>query len=853
MNMQTFRLIPVWKPLAGPQRPALPRCAERILTIGASAPDLRLLKEQFPAAVALSVSGAASVAEIAATFAAQSPFDHLVWIAPFEDISDLASDALIAAQQRGVLSGFKLIQALLQSDFGTRPLALTAVTRQTQAVHSGDRIFPAHASVHGLMGSVAKEYPQWRVRVVDIEHDGACPFESLLRTPADPSGDVWAHRHGIWYRRELLPYEPADSEPPPYREDGVYVLIGGAGGLGEVWTEHLIRARRARVIWIGRRELNAEIQSKLTRLQALGPAPEYIRADACSRDELEAARAEILRRHGRIDGIVHAAIVLRDTNLPRMTQQRFEAALRAKVDVSVRMLQVFGAEPLDFVLFFSSLMSFGKAAGQSNYAAGCAFKDAYAQALSRKLPGLVKTLNWGFWGSVGVVASQAYRTRMASFGLGSIEPDEGMAALDALCGGPMQQMAYLKATWVSARQALRVSATECLTHFNSRKPQPALRPGAGDSALPPAAAKALGAAQRREVDHLLITMLHERLKSLGLSSARHRTVTPQYERWLEESLRLVREHESARSASGGESNPWLTPGEMRETRERYSRDREENPALAAQLDLVERMLQNLEDILSGRRWAVEVLFPRGSIGGMSQVYHRSPIVDYFNDALGAALLAYVDELTRGTSDAGLRILEIGAGTGTSTAPLLGRLAPLRAHVHEYLYTDISQTFLRHGAQQYSEQAPFLKFALFDVERPPAEQSLQLGQYDIVVAANVLHATKDIRGTLRHTKALLRQNGVLLMNELVANSLIAHLTFGLTPGWWLAEDAELRLRGGPGLTIDSWRRVLGEEGFGAVEFPAAQGAAAGMQIITALSDGLVRRASRADASTGQQVA
>jgi hypothetical protein len=43
-----------------------------------------------------------------------------------------------------------------------------------------------------------------------------------------------------------------------------------------------------------------------------------------------------------------------------MEEERFNAALSAKVDVCVRLAQVFGEEPLDFVMFFSSTQSFSK-------------------------------------------------------------------------------------------------------------------------------------------------------------------------------------------------------------------------------------------------------------------------------------------------------------------------------------------------------------------------------------------------------------------------------------------------------------------------------------------------------------
>src|SRR5262249_7725757 len=154
------------------------------------------------------------------------------------------------------------------------------------------------------------------------------------------------------------------------------------------------------------------------RLAQFGPRPVYISADATDRTALQSAADEIKRHHPQIQGLVHAAIVLRDQSLAKMDEEVFKAGLSAKVDVSVRMAQVFGGEPLDFVLFFSSIASFGKAPGQSNYSAGCTFKDAFAQRLAADWRCTVKVINWGYWGSVGVTASDAYRQRMAQQGIG---------------------------------------------------------------------------------------------------------------------------------------------------------------------------------------------------------------------------------------------------------------------------------------------------------------------------------------------------------------------------------------------------------------------------------------------------
>jgi polyketide synthase PksN len=304
-----------------------------------------------------------------------------------------------------------------------------------------------------LIGSLAKEYASWKVRMIDVDGPEDWPCARLLRVPPDERGDVWCHRDGEWYRQALLPCESPEAGGATYRQGGVYVLIGGAGGLGEVFTEHLIRRYGAHVIWLGRRAEDDGIKEKRQRLGRLGPTPEYVQADATDRQMLEQAYGEIKQRHGSIHGVVHAAIVLLDRSLLAMDEARFKSSLAAKVDSCVRVAQVFGREKLDLVLFFSSLQSMAKAPGQSNYAAGCTFEDAFAHELRLVWSCDVKVMNWGYWGTIGVVASEAYRQRMAQAGVGSIDAGEGMRALDALVGGPFDQLAFSKGIGPLSRES----------------------------------------------------------------------------------------------------------------------------------------------------------------------------------------------------------------------------------------------------------------------------------------------------------------------------------------------------------------------------------------------------------------
>ncbi|MFD7715249.1 beta-ketoacyl synthase N-terminal-like domain-containing protein [Streptomyces sp. NPDC059814] len=268
---------------------------------------------------------------------------------------------------------------------------------------------------------------------------------------------------------------------------------------------------------------------------------------------------------------------------------------------------------------------------------------------------------------------------------------------------------------------------------------------------------------------------------------------------------------------------------------------QENPDLAATHLLVETTLRAFPDILSGRRPATEVIFPGGSLELVQNAYATNPASAFFNQVLADDMVARLRRRARALTADAARILEIGAGTGATSAVVLEALRSAQLDVREYCYTDISRVFLNHAQRSFGPGNPSLTCGILDIERPVADQGLTVGGYDAVVAANVLHATRDIRHTLRNAKALLRPGGLLVLNELTANNLLSQFSFGLLDGWWRYEDPHVRIQGSPLLSTAHWRHVLTQEGFRAIALPARDAEDLGQQIIVAESDGVTRQA------------
>jgi acyl transferase domain-containing protein/SAM-dependent methyltransferase/acyl carrier protein len=207
-------------------------------------------------------------------------------------------------------------------------------------------------------------------------------------------------------------------------------------------------------------------------------------------------------------------------------------------------------------------------------------------------------------------------------------------------------------------------------------------------------------------------------------------------------------------------------------------------AIDGELSTLRRCGPALARVLTGEQDPLHLLFPGGSLVEARQLYVESPYAKTYNTSLVEAVKAALATLPAGAK---LRVLEIGAGTGGTTTYLLPMLA---AHQVEYTFTDLSPLFLDRAAEQFAAY-PFVRRALLDIERDPLEQGFQAGVYDIVIAANVLHATADLQVTLRHVRSLLAPRGLLFMLEGVAPERWVDLTFGLTDGWWRFTDTATR--------------------------------------------------------------
>lgn len=231
-----------------------------------------------------------------------------------------------------------------------------------------------------------------------------------------------------------------------------------------------------------------------------------------------------------------------------------------------------------------------------------------------------------------------------------------------------------------------------------------------------------------------------------------------------------------------------------------------SPEPRPEVRLLKHCGPRLPEALLGKCSALELLFPEGDFAPLSDLYQNSPMLQ-MNSLLKRAVLTVLEHLPPGHR---CRILEIGAGTGGTTSHLLPHLPPSRV---EYVFTDVARVFL-HKAKTRFQNYPFMRYRLLNIEQKPILQKDEPDRYDIIVAVNVLHATKDLAQTLDHIRLLLHPGGMLLLLEGTAPARWVDLVFGATEGWWRFADHHLR-PSYPLISAIQWETLLKEHGFGAV--------------------------------------
>jgi NADPH:quinone reductase-like Zn-dependent oxidoreductase/SAM-dependent methyltransferase/acyl carrier protein len=291
-------------------------------------------------------------------------------------------------------------------------------------------------------------------------------------------------------------------------------------------------------------------------------------------------------------------------------------------------------------------------------------------------------------------------------------------------------------------------------------------------------------------------------------------IAPSHRRWFGRLLDILTAASILHVCDGGlevPAEPGRRLGEFAVLRQQF-------PEFSPELNLTARCTPQFAEVLRGNCAPLHVLFPEGSFQAAEELYLRSVSARAYNRLVAEA----VSEILRAAGPGSCyRILEIGGGTGGTTDAIAQALPQ---GIAEYVFTDVSPLLVARARERFGGHDAF-RFQTFDIEREPASQGL--GQsFDIIIAANVLHATADLRSTLARVRKLMAPGGILLMLEVTEPCLWIDATFGMTDGWWKFTDRDLRPNY-PTLCETQWQELLADLG---LESRAISAGAGSMQAL-----------------------
>lgn len=317
--------------------------------------------------------------------------------------------------EKGVYAFLYLCQAIMERKLEAQlRLVYLFLTRQ------GTRQ-PQNEAMNGFAKILQAESPRLDCRVLEIQQiepvlDRGAVDLIISELHSDGKGDLIVRYDGEKRQsRTIEQIELADDietgesvwGDPGIKNQGVYLITGGAGGLGFIFAKYLAENFQAKLFLTGRSKLGKKQLDRLHSLEEFGAEIMYVSADVSLQADVSSLVAECRSRFGRIDGVIHSAGVLRDAYIKNKTSQELDDVFAPKIFGTTYLDEETKEDSLDFFVMFSSLAALAGNVGQCDYSFANHFMDSFAskrELLREKgeRSGRSLSLNWSLWADGGM-------------------------------------------------------------------------------------------------------------------------------------------------------------------------------------------------------------------------------------------------------------------------------------------------------------------------------------------------------------------------------------------------------------------------------------------------------------------
>jgi acyl transferase domain-containing protein/acyl carrier protein len=354
-------------------------------------------------------------------------FPHSVlhlWMVTPPDSTALSLSIVENGQQLGLYSLLYLAQAIGGVQ-GSTALKLFIFSDGVQDVIGTEALRPEKATILSFCKVLAKEYPSLSCCNMDIElprQDASLPpwlLEQLLTEITLPRVEesMVAYRGMYRWTQSFEPVrlERAAIENVPLREQGVYLITGGLGGLGSALASYLAQRYRAQLAllcrselperehwreWLVKHGVQDTVSEKIRQIQQLeeqGAEVMVIAADVANKEQMRSALDRVRVHFGPLQGVFHLAGVPGTGLIQLKKREQIENVLAPKVKGTLVLAELVEEEPLDFMVLYSSSIVITGGVGELEYAAANAFLDAFAAYSRQRYSWPCFVIDWGPW------------------------------------------------------------------------------------------------------------------------------------------------------------------------------------------------------------------------------------------------------------------------------------------------------------------------------------------------------------------------------------------------------------------------------------------------------------------------
>lgn len=331
--------------------------------------------------------------------------------------------------------------------------------------------------LEGLFKTIAQEYPLIQSQLILLDVEDVSDAEHIANRldqefqHASTAPSISIHYQGHRLERHiktlkevtLLHANANITTQHSFRNGGVYLIIGGMGGLGYELAKHIADHTDTVLVLTGRSPLSHSLSVQLESLRAKGSEAIYIQTDITKHEEVEKMVRLILTEYATINGVFHCAGVIQDKLLIQKSIAELHQTLQPKIQGFTYLDQVLSQQALDFFVVFSSLSAVVGNIGQSDYAVANGYIDQLVLERAIKVKqgqrsGSTYTINWQLWEQGGMQVSDTHRQLMyKSGGMVPLPTDVGMNTLDLIIKSDSPQWTVLYGESEQIRYHMRES------------------------------------------------------------------------------------------------------------------------------------------------------------------------------------------------------------------------------------------------------------------------------------------------------------------------------------------------------------------------------------------------------------